>query len=347
VTVHKFKSKEGAVLLPLTARYLPSSILPELFSSSEQVMAVVNYGSELDFDIPANLVSVNVPLQQLSATPIAEVWLSDSEIKSATSNGIHYSFNSSMLFGHVVADIPGVQNLEQEVEEKYQRIAKFTNEKNYPHIIRVWNYVPDINDEPDGLENYKSFISLGRSTAFEEQKIDIVRDLPAASALGIKNGKFIIYFIASKSPGSQIENPRQVNAYHYPPKYGPKSPSFARANIMTSKDGYINYISGTASIVGHETLHADDVEGQLVETITNINTVLEMATRKEYKKNNLLSENDLLKVYIRNGKNFALIKNLLEKETSVKKENIMYLETDICRNDLLLEIEAVSMALKG
>ncbi|MFV1992602.1 MAG: hypothetical protein ACC635_01745, partial [Acidiferrobacterales bacterium] len=332
-------------LLPLTARYLPSVNLPELFASNEQVMAIVNYGSELDFDIPGNLVSVNVPLQQLSAQSIAEVWLSDSEVKSATSNGIHYSFNSSLLFGHVVADIPGIQNLEQEVEEKYQRISKFTKEKNYPHIIRVWNYVPDINDEPGGMENYKSF-SLGRSNAFEDQKIDMVRELPAASALGIKNGKLIIYFIASKIPGSQVENPRQINAYHYPPKYGPKSPSFARANIMTSKDGYINYISGTASIVGHETLHTGDVEGQLRETITNINTVLEMATRKEYKKNNLLSENDLLKVYIRDGKDFSLVQNFLEKETSVKKENIMYLETDICRNDLLLEIEAVSLALK-
>jgi len=346
VTVHKFKSKEGVALLPLAARYLPSSSLPELFASNEQVMAIVNYGSELDFDIPASLVSVNVPLQQLSAPTIAEVWLSDSEVKSATSNGIHYSFNSSMLFGHVVADIPGIQNLEQEVEEKYQRIAKFTKEKNYPHIIRIWNYVPDINDEPDGLENYKSF-SLGRSNAFEDQKIDMVRDLPAASALGIKNGKLIIYFIASKSPGSQVENPRQVNAYHYPPKYGPKSPSFARANIMTTKDGHINYISGTASIVGHETLHTGDIEGQLSETITNINTVLEMATRKEHKKNNFLSENDLLKVYIRNGKNFGLIRDLLENETSVKKENIMYLETDICRNDLMLEIEAVSMVFKS
>ncbi len=332
-------------MLPLTARYLSSSNLPELFSSNEQVMAVVNYGSELDFDIPANLVSVNVPLHQLSAPPITEVWLSDSDVKSATSNGIHYSFNSSILFGHVVADIPGVQNLEQEVEEKYQRISKFTKEKNYPHIIRIWNYVPDINDEPDGLENYKSF-SLGRSNAFEDQNIDMVRDLPAASALGIKNGKLIIYFIASKSPGSQIENPRQVNAYHYPRKYGPKSPSFARANIMTSKGGYINYVSGTASIVGHETLHTDDIEGQLKETITNINTVLEMATRKEHKKNNILSENDLLKVYIRDGKNFALIQDLLEKETCVKKENIMYLETDICRDDLLLEVEAVSMVFK-
>ena len=332
-------------MLPLTARYLPVSGLPELFASNEQLMAVVNYGGELDFDIPANLVSVNVPLQQLSAPPIAEVWLSDSEIKSATSNGIHYSFNSSMLFGHVVADIPGVQNLEQEVEEKYLRISKFTKDKNYPHIIRMWNYVPDINDEPDGLENYKSF-SLGRSNAFDDLNIDMVRDLPAASALGIKNGKLIIYFIASKSPGSQVENPRQVNAYHYPPKYGPKSPSFARANIMVTKDGYINYISGTASIVGHETLHTEDVEGQLRETITNINTVLEMASRKEHKKRNILSENDLLKVYIRQGKNYELVKNFLEKETSVKKENIMYLETDICRNDLLLEIEAVSMAFK-
>lgn len=342
VTVHKFKSKAGKSFLPLAASYESIADLVQLFSSNKHVMAVVNYGAEISIDIPANVVSVNVPMKQLASEPVAEVWLADCEVQSATSNGIHYSFADSMLFGHVVADIPGKQNLEEEVEEKYQRILKFTKEKNYPHILRMWNYVPDINDETEGLENYKSF-SVGRYNALENQKIDMVRDLPAASALGINSSKLCIYFIASKTAGSQVENPRQINAYHYPPKYGPKSPSFARANVMESKNGYVNYISGTASIVGHETLHANNVEGQLLETITNINTVLEMATRNKDKKTSLLSGGDLLKVYIRHAKDYEQIKKLLEKEANVRQENIMYLETDICRRDLLLELEALRM----
>lgn len=346
MTVHKFKSKEGKPLLPLSASYIAIAELEQFLSTDKHIMAIVDYGAEVNIDIPADVVSVNIPMRQLADDPVAEVWLADSHVQSATSNGIHYSFTESILFGHVVADVPDKQNLEQEVEEKYQRILHFSKEKNYPHIIRMWNYVPDINDESEGLENYKSF-SVGRCNALENQKIDMVRSLPAASALGIKNGKICIYFIASKVPGNQVENPRQINAYHYPKKYGPKSPSFARANVMESKSGYVNYISGTASIVGHETLHINDVEGQLLETITNINTVIEMATRNKDKKTGFLAENDLLKVYLRNANDYKKIKKLLEEEVNVLKENIMYLETDICRSDLLLELEAICMTQTG
>lgn len=342
MTVHKFKSKERKTFLPLTVSYESVPDLSRLLTSDGHIMAVVNYGADLNIDIPANIVSVNVPMRQLSAEPAVEVWTSDSEVHSATSNGIRYSYSGSFLFGHVVADVPGALGLEEEVREKYERLLKFTREKNYPHLLRIWNYVPDINDESGGLENYKSF-SIGRCHAFENQNIDMVRELPAASALGIKGGKLLIYFIASKTTGNQVENPRQVNAYHYPPKYGPKSPSFARANIMESPEGCVNYISGTASIVGHETLHLNDVTGQLLETLTNINTVVEIATRSKANKKKLLSEEDLLKVYIRHGKDYKKIRELLEKETCVGKTNIMYLETDICRSDLLLEIEAVCM----
>lgn len=342
MTVHKFKSKEGKLFLPITASYTSIDELAQLFTSDDHVMAIVNYGAQISLDIPANVVSVNVPMKQLTSKPVAEVWTSDVEARSATSNGIQYSYTDSILFGHVVADVPGKLSLEEEVQEKYQRILDFTNEKNYPHILRMWNYVPDINDESEGLEHYKSF-SVGRCNALEKNKVDMVRDLPAASALGIKSGKLCIYFIASKIAGSQIENPRQINAYHYPPKYGPKSPSFARANVLTSENGFVNYISGTASIVGHETLHLDDVEGQLQETITNINTVIEMATKNKNRKTNKLAEGDLLKVYMRHASDFELIQNMLSKETSVSPENIMYLETDICRSDLLLEMEAISM----
>lgn len=309
-------------------------------------MAVVNYGKDIGVDVSANTVLINVPMKQLTEEPVAEIWQTDSELQAATSNGIHYSYTDSILFGHVVSDANSEQSLEEEVEEKYQNILNFTKDKNYPHILRMWNYVPDINDESKGLENYKSF-SVGRCNALEDEKIDMVRDLPAASALGTKEGKLCIYFIASKIAGNQVENPRQINAYHYPPKYGPKSPSFARANVLATEHGYVNYISGTASIVGHETLHVDDVRGQLLETITNINTVIEMAARNKNNKTEVLSENDLLKVYIRHEADYKKIKKLLESETHVSNKNIMYLETDICRSDLLLELEAICTVISN
>ena len=61
-----------------------------------------------------------------------------------------------------------------------------------------------------------------------------------------------------------VENPRQVSAYRYPPTYGPRvADLLARGAGRTSAAATIAlFISGTASIVGHETVHQGDVRAQ-------------------------------------------------------------------------------------
>jgi enamine deaminase RidA (YjgF/YER057c/UK114 family) len=135
-----------------------------------------------------------------------------------------------------------------------------------------------------------------------------------------------------------IENPRQTSAYHYPPKFGRHSPIFSRACVLSESAGTNLFVSGTSSIVGHETVHRGNVAAQTTETMANINAVLDECNRAVgtacYSLDRLK-----FKVYVRQPADLESIKRtmagLLRPSTSV-----VYLQADVCREDLLVEIEA-------
>ena len=76
--------------------------------------------------------------------------------------------------------------------------------------------------------------------------------------------------------GEVIENQRQVPAWEYPVKYAPKQPRFSRAMVC----GKLFMCSGTASVLGHETIHLDDVQSQLRECLRNVQTLLESSDQQ-------------------------------------------------------------------
>jgi chorismate lyase/3-hydroxybenzoate synthase len=135
------------------------------------------------------------------------------------------------------------------------------------------------------------------------------------------------------------ENPRQVSAYHYPRQYGPVSPSFSRALLQTTDQHQLLYLSGTASIIGHESIHLNDPVQQTMEVVQNIRTVIEHANNT-YKAAVSHLKARMLKVYIRDREHYLTIKNTVEQQFG-KHTSILYLQGDICRQDLLVEIEGL------
>ena len=221
----------------------------------------------------------------------------------------------------------------------YRHIFDLLRKEAYPHLIRVWNYVPDINNNTNGLERYQLFC-LGRHRAFSERNQFFEHNLPAASTIGVRQGDLHIYFLAARQTGRQIENPRQVSAFHYPRRYGPRSPSFSRAMLKEWNDGHHLYISGTASIVGHESCHEGNLDRQLQETLYNIDSLLGHAGRASEIRGNCLKNISSMKVYIRHPHHLGPVKASLERHFGHGTPT-MFLQGDICRSDLLLEIEAI------
>jgi len=249
---------------------------------------------------------VHVPLRQLGPEAFAEVWP---------------PLQEGVLFGSVSAD--ETKPIEEVTREVYARVIEEVRAAGYPYFLRMWNHVGSLNEIERGLERYQRFCA-GRHDAFIEAGYHHDVDLPAASAVGTPGRGLVTYYLAAREPGVQIENPRQVSAYRYPRQYGPKSPSFSRATIWRDTV----FVSGTSSVVGHETVHAGDVAAQLEETLRNIAMLVPLANV------------GAAKTYVRRAADYPLIADRL---ADVFPANL-YLEADICRPDLLLEIEAVARA---
>ena len=152
----------------------------------------------------------------------------------------------------------------------------------------------------------------------------------------------VIYFLAGKQPGLQVENPRQVSAFRYPRQYGPKSPSFARATLVGAGAGARLLVSGTASVVGHESLHVGDPQRQLGETLVNVDTLLAAMRERHFAQvPNEAVRPESLKLYLRNPADLAALEPQLARLRGAAPAPLLRLQGDVCRDDLLLEIEAV------
>lgn len=240
-----------------------------------------------------------------------------------------------------VCAVPCRFPLQETIYNVYSELLQLTRGWD---IYRIWNFVPFINEETDNLENYKSF-SIGRSLAYERRfGDDFHRVLPSASAVGVQNNTFALYFAAGRDGYRHVENPEQVSAFHYPAQYGPRPPSFARGTRVDSATGVIGYLSGTAAIKGHDTLSQGEPQDQCEVTFDNLALVLnEMGfsglDAPEISKGHY-------KVYIRRRQDAdALIRACRERLGPAAK--ITFLLADICRADLLVEVDGVVLRSKS
>jgi len=290
----------------------------------------------------------------LGAGDLCEVWrVAGPQNRLASGKSaqarVQYRHSEDLLFGSLTIAEQAIEThgeasaLLRATEIAYQEIFDVLEETDHRHLIRIWNYLPDINAQADGDERYRHFNSA-RQMAFRKSGRATMGTVPAACALGSPTGSPIsIYFLAARRPPNMIENPRQTSAYHYPPKFGKHSPIFSRACVW-GESGSISgngrlFVSGTASIVGHETIHRGDVVAQTRETLVNIGALLEEANRvvgaDRYSLDGLK-----LKVYVRNPADLPAIQATLAQLLRPAAA-IVYLQADVCREDLLVEIEAV------
>ncbi|HSZ08346.1 MAG TPA: hypothetical protein VK794_07425 [Steroidobacteraceae bacterium] len=286
----------------------------------------------------------------LGASDLCEVWrvtapqMLSSGGESAQGR-VRYRGSNDLLFGSVAITEQAIdarneaETLLRATEAAYQEIFDVLNETGHRHLIRIWNYLPRINARAGGDERYRLFNSA-RQMAFRNSGRATMGTVPAASALGSPAGSPIsIHFLAARGAPRMIENPRQTSAYHYPRKFGRHSPIFSRACLWGDSGIGTLFVSGTASIVGHETIHPGNVVAQTRETMVNITALLEQANRIVGAPRYSL-EGLNLKVYVRNPTDLPDIQATLSQLLR-RAKGIVYLQADVCREDLLVEIEAV------
>lgn len=282
---------------------------------------------------------VSLDLPQFNEPPLAEVWTSTLPVIYHQGGGIHCAMNDEVLFGAVqLEERPGAP-LDIETYTAYRRLLAQARALGYPHLLRAWNYFPHINLASDGMERYQRFCA-GRHQALAEGLSGFPRTLPAGTAVGTMSGPLKIHFLAARQPGMHVENPRQVSAYDYPRVYGPRSPSFARATLQPSISGSHLLIAGTASVVGHVSEHIGEPHKQTLEIIHNLNALVTHTEQLHGVTRGQWYGQALFKIYIRHPEHVAMVSDIL-KEQLPSHTQVLYLQGEMCRSELLLEIEGI------
>lgn len=267
-----------------------------------------------------------------------ENWLVNENVTTGQTRLIDYSQGSNFLIGSTSVRYTDIQTFNRDVTERYRDIFDCIESQGYKTLARVWNFIPSIHIK-DGIDRYQHFCQA-RHNAFESHYNDMKAALPAATAVGIEGEWLHLYFIASKLPVSFCENARQISAYEYPLQYGPKSPSFARASLIQQETPLL-LISGTASVVGHKSLHINDVAAQTRETLDNLQALIQDTDQQYGTQFGDLTSLRNVKVYIRYIEHKILISGLLDKLLPEHVDRV-FIVADICREELLVEIEAVA-----
>jgi chorismate lyase / 3-hydroxybenzoate synthase len=333
----------AAAPLPMEVDYLT---LPEweerLQRDPSTVLAEIQFGAALRSMQGVGHPHALIDMAQLGPVPLIEVWSSRAPVSLGRSGDIQFARNDEIFFGSLNHTEADTRDIEATVRRAYHDILALIEREGFPNLLRIWNYFPGITRDVGGLDRYQCFCR-GRFEALEGYYGEFDRKLPSASAVGTQGGGLAIYFAAAREAGQHRENPRQISAYHYPPQYGPKSPSFARATLKRWGDDYSLYISGTASIVGHQSLHPGDVASQMEETLNNLRVLIDNTVREEGVAFAGLDSLQRLKVYIRDAQHLALVRSCLDKAIDPGVPRLI-LQADICRTDLLLEIEGIARA---
>jgi chorismate lyase/3-hydroxybenzoate synthase len=303
----------------------------------DNVLAAVVFGARTP--CPDDPRCLRIDLEPLAGAGLSEVWRGAGPARIGTAGPIRHSDDGRCLAGWIELDEARFGGLVEASEAAYRGLLRFQAQSPFRHVWRIWNFITAINEGEGDAERYKLFC-LGRARAFAATHAtspDI--GYPAASAVGKQKGArtLQVCWLAGRDPAATIENPRQVSAYDYPRRYGPAAPSFSRA--MLTPDPML-LVSGTASIVGHLSVHPGDVTAQLEETLANLDSLLRHAATGTDFGPARLGPASLVKVYLRNPTDAAAIESRL-RERLGPEVPFLILAADICRPELLLEIEVV------
>lgn len=225
----------------------------------------------------------------------------------------------------------------------------------FDNIVRQWNYVGEIlreeNIDGQSRQNYQLFNET-RSNFYTKNRT--LPDYPAATGIGMLYLGVCIDSLAIAGNENlqvfSISNPNQQESY----KYGQKvlvgtpdcslsqnqPPQFERAKLIVLKNVARLIISGTASIIGQDTVAEGDVEEQTRVTIRNVQQLSKPETLK-FRCPGLTvfpKTYSYIRVYVKNKEDIARVKIICTE--AFGETPATYVVADICRENLLVEIEA-------
>lgn len=304
------------------------------YRTTSPAMALAEAGTLAAFGFGAGAPDVDdirwlrVPLECFDAPAPLEVWQVDAEVVFGRQDNVRWSAGGGWLFAAIELDERTTGGVESAAHQAYAELRRFMSTRNERYVLRIWNYIADINLGDGDGERYKQFCD-GRAAGLGDF---FTEGYPAATAIGHHHRDPVlqIYLLACVEDGVAVENPRQTSAWRYPREYGRTSPGFARGMLLPARDALA--ISGTAAVVGHASAHEGDLEAQLEETLLNLEALLATADMPAG-----FDTHSPLKGYVRHATDAAHVRELLQRR--LPGVPVLLMHGDVCRRELLVELD--------
>lgn len=277
-------------------------------------------------------------------------------INIAEHNGVCYGLintdDESLLFVEGIPATDFAESVQMQSQEVFGRLESVLSLCGFAvdDIVRQWNYIGNIVSYRSGKQNYQEF-NDARTCYY---KSGLWRNgYPAATGIGASGDGIIVGGIAFKKLGEQsacihpIDNPLQVAAHVYSKRVliddavdaVKSTPKFERAKLIETSRGACCFVSGTAAIRGEQSATSLSAAEQTVMTIENVEHLVSKENLMRYGCRPYDLRYAQLHVFIKYAEDYEAVRAVVE--AAYPQLEVIYTIADVCRSELLVEVEAI------
>lgn len=278
----------------------------------------------------------------------------DAEINIKEQEGVCYglieSAEESALFVEGIAASNFADSVRKQSDEVFGKLDRVLSLYGFEvdDIVRQWNYIGNIVGYRDGKQNYQEF-NDARTSYYAKREWQ--NGYPAATGIGATDEGIVVGGIAFKKQGAKgvfpIDNPLQIAAHIYSKSVlidsdanaMKSTPKFERAKLIETARGACCFVSGTAAIRGEESMDASSARLQTIKTIENIEYLVSKENLVRFGCKPYDLKYIKLHVFIKNAEDYDEVKRVVEEY--YPQIPIIYTIADVCRQELLVEIEGI------
>lgn len=253
----------------------------------------------------------------------------------------------------------GCLNLRVSIEEQsvviFDEIAHILSAEGFSasDIVRQWNYIEHITSLGDCGQNYQQFNNI-RSTFYD--KVQWANGYPAATGIGTQWGGVVVELDAIRCSSGEcgsglkivaLNNSLQIAAHEYSKNVllGGKelaTPKFERGKAVVCGDIAMLYVSGTAAIRGELSLRGVGIKEQTLATLENIEYLISTENLDKHGVHGVREPKiAMLRVYLKHRSDYLQARGVIEELYA--RIPALYVLSDVCREELLVEIESVAL----
>ncbi|BDD07423.1 chorismate transformation enzyme, FkbO/Hyg5 family [Aureibacter tunicatorum] len=335
------------------------------FENYEIAMNEINKVVNAYFEDHVPAISL-IPQSPAKGSLILELEIADKPelLRFGCLEGVHYVYYSDITANYLY--VGGVSADDLEANAAIQSKQVFSTLQNildwegfeWSDVIRQWNYIERITGLEEGRQRYQAFNDI-RAKYYDTANWD--DGYPAATGIGMDKGGVLVDLIAVKKLLNienkmiyPIPNPLQVDAHHYSQNVLlgrldkeleiKKTPKFERAKALYTESSHEVFISGTAAILGENTVSSDQADEQTLTTVKNIEALISIENIKKKGVPALFTPAlQSIRIYIKNKEDYESISRVVKYKYPYLLQT--YVIADVCREELLVEIEGIARLL--